>query len=194
MSPRPEGEASPSGVCQCPSGQGHAIGLCGLLAFCWPAQRKGCIPGSQFGVCLLCLTPVGAEPAQGDCCCLVAKSCPTLCEPLELEPARLPCPWAFPGKNTGVGYVCMSFSRGSSQARDPTHVSCIGRWILYHRATWEAPHGGVLYSNSHRGAQCLVEAPPDWALSRAGHGGRSRWAVQVGVVPPFMFGSTRCPP
>ena len=83
-------------------GQGHAIGLCGLLAFCWPAQRKGCIPGSQFGVCLLCLTPVGAEPAQGDCCCLVAKSCPTLCEPLELEPARLPCPWAFPGKNTGL--------------------------------------------------------------------------------------------
>ena len=32
------------------------------------------------------------------CCCLVAKSCPTLC-----DPARLLCPWDFPGKNTGVG-------------------------------------------------------------------------------------------
>ena len=31
-------------------------------------------------------------------CCLAAKLCPTL-----LQPARLLCPWAFPGKNTGVG-------------------------------------------------------------------------------------------
>ena len=30
-----------------------------------------------------------------------AHSCPTLCNPM--EPARLPCPWDFPGKNTGVG-------------------------------------------------------------------------------------------
>ena len=28
---------------------------------------------------------------------------------------------------------------GSSQTRDPTHVSCIGRQILYHWATREAP-------------------------------------------------------
>jgi len=28
---------------------------------------------------------------------LVAKSCPTLCDPRHF------CPWAFPGKNTGVG-------------------------------------------------------------------------------------------
>ena len=28
---------------------------------------------------------------------------------------------------------------GSSQIRDQTHVSCIGRWILYHGATREAP-------------------------------------------------------
>ena len=35
----------------------------------------------------------------------------------------------------------MPFSRGSSQPRDRTHVSyvsCIGRQILYHGATWEA--------------------------------------------------------
>ena len=30
------------------------------------------------------------------------------------------------------------FSRGSSQPRDQTHISCIGRWVLYHWATWEA--------------------------------------------------------
>ena len=31
-----------------------------------------------------------------------------------------------------------SFTRGSSQPRDWTCVSCIGRQILYHWATWEA--------------------------------------------------------
>ena len=38
-------------------------------------------------------------------------------------------------------WVAISFSRGSSQPRDWTHVSCgfcIGRQILYHWATWEA--------------------------------------------------------
>ena len=38
-----------------------------------------------------------------DCCCLVAKSCPTLLRPRGLQPARLLRPQDFPGKNTGVG-------------------------------------------------------------------------------------------
>ena len=33
---------------------------------------------------------------------LVAQLCPTVCDPM--EPARLFCPWNFPGKSTGVGY------------------------------------------------------------------------------------------
>ena len=33
-------------------------------------------------------------------CFLVAKSCPTLCDPMDY---RLLCPWDFLGKNTGVG-------------------------------------------------------------------------------------------
>ena len=35
--------------------------------------------------------------------------------------------------------VALLSSRGSSQPRDQTHISCIGRRILYHRATWKAP-------------------------------------------------------
>ena len=35
-------------------------------------------------------------------------------------------------------WVAISFSRGSSLLSNQTHVSCIGRWILYHCATWEA--------------------------------------------------------
>ena len=32
-------------------------------------------------------------------------------------------------------WIVISFSRGSSQPRDCNHVSCIGRWILYHQVT-----------------------------------------------------------
>ena len=35
--------------------------------------------------------------------------------------------------------VAISFSRGSSQPNDQTCISCIGRQVLYHPATWEAP-------------------------------------------------------
>ena len=36
-------------------------------------------------------------------CCLVAELGLTLLRPHGLKPARLLCPWDFPGKNTGVG-------------------------------------------------------------------------------------------
>ena len=48
------------------------------------------------------------------------------------------CPWDFPGKNTAVS--CYFLLQGSSRYRDRTSascVSCIGRQILYHWATWE---------------------------------------------------------
>ena len=41
----------------------------------------------------------------------------------------------------GLKWVAISFSAiflGSSQPRDQTQVSCIGRWILYCWATWDA--------------------------------------------------------
>ena len=31
------------------------------------------------------------------------QSCPTLCDPIDGSPPRLPRPWDSPGKNTGVG-------------------------------------------------------------------------------------------
>ena len=70
------------------------------------------------------------------CCCSIAKLHLTLLWSHGLQPVRLLCPWDFPGKNTGGGSI--SFSRGSSQSRDQTHVSCFGRWILYQWVTWEA--------------------------------------------------------
>ena len=56
--------------------------------------------------------------------------CLSACGSMDLEPARLLCPWGFPGK--------ISSSRGSSQPKDLNPVSCISRRILYHGVTWEA--------------------------------------------------------
>ena len=36
-------------------------------------------------------------------------------------------------------WVAISSSRGSSPPTDWTHIFCIGRWVLYHWAAWEAP-------------------------------------------------------
>ena len=41
-------------------------------------------------------------------------------------------------------WVATSFSRGSFRPRDPIHIFCIGRWILYHGATWEALNNYIL--------------------------------------------------
>ena len=54
-----------------------------------------------------------------------------------LWPARLLCHGSFQART--LDSVATSFSRGSSQLRDQTLVSCvscISRWILYHWATW----------------------------------------------------------
>ena len=56
-------------------------------------------------------------------CVLVTQSCPTLCDPMDLQPARLFCPWNFPGKDTGVG--CHFLLQGIFQPRDQTWVSSI---------------------------------------------------------------------
>ena len=65
----------------------------------------------------------------------VAQLCPTLCNPMD---------YSLPGSSVhGISqarileWTAISFSGGSSQPRDQTCISCIGRWILHHCATWE---------------------------------------------------------
>ena len=70
------------------------------------------------------------------CARLAAELHPTLLRLQGLEPARLLCPWEFPGKNTGGGGA-ISFSRRSSWPRDLTCISCIDRQILYQWVTWK---------------------------------------------------------
>ena len=63
-------------------------------------------------------------------CVLVAQSCPTLLQLHGLQPARVLCPWDFPGKNTGVG--CHFLLQGIFQMHrlNPGLLHC--RQILYH--------------------------------------------------------------
>ena len=76
--------------------------------------------------------------------CLRAKSiqsCPTLGEPMTLCSSLGS---SVPGilQARILEWVAIPFSRESSGPRDQTHVShvsCIGRWILYHWAIGEGP-------------------------------------------------------
>ena len=83
------------------------------------------------------VTVFGKSATDTSCrCCLVTKLCLTFCDLMNCIP---------PGSSVhGISqariseWVAISFSRGSSWPRDRTCISCTGRWILYHWATWEA--------------------------------------------------------
>ena len=83
------------------------------------------------------------------CPCFIRQLTQMLCTSVQW-PSRVwlcdPMNWRVPGSSVpGIfqariwGWVAISFSRGSSQPRGWTCVSCIDRRILYHWATWEAP-------------------------------------------------------
>ena len=69
------------------------------------------------------------------CACPVTKSW-SLFVTLGTVAHQAPLSLGFPDKNTRLGSHFLL--RGYSQPRDWTCVSCIGRQILYHWATWEA--------------------------------------------------------
>ena len=72
-------------------------------------------------------------------CALCAQSCPTICDQLGCSPLGSSLSGIFQARI--LQWVSISFSRGSSQPRDQTHVSCvscIGRQILYQCTIWEA--------------------------------------------------------
>ena len=66
------------------------------------------------------------------------QSCPTLCNAVDCS---LPG-FSFHGilQARILEWVAISSSRGSSQSRDQTRISCIGRSVLYPSTTWEAPN------------------------------------------------------
>ena len=73
----------------------------------------------------VCITKVSLQDGG----CLATKSCPIFLRPHGLQPARLHCPWDFPGKNTGVS--CKSLLQGifPTQGSNLCLLHC--RQILY---------------------------------------------------------------
>ena len=79
-------------------------------------------------------------PVPYGCVCMWAQSCLTPCNIMD---------YSLPGSYVHgilqariLDWVAISCSRGSSWARDRTCIfciSCIGRHILYHWTTWNAP-------------------------------------------------------
>ena len=66
-------------------------------------------------------------------CCLLAQSCPTLCDPMDCSPP-VSCVLGILQARI-LEWVAMPFSRRSSQPRNQTRVSsvsCVGRQVLYH--------------------------------------------------------------
>ena len=68
------------------------------------------------------------------CCYLVVKSFPTPWTVSQQAPLSMGCPRK--DYSSGLSFPSPG---GSSQPRDQTLLSCIGRWILYHRDTRKAP-------------------------------------------------------
>ena len=71
--------------------------------------------------------------------CVSTQLCLILCDPLDCSPPGFSVHGVLQARI--LEWVAISFSRGSSRPRDQTPISCIsyiGKWILYHCATWEA--------------------------------------------------------
>ena len=86
--------------------------------------------------------------------CSVAQLCPTLCDPMDRS--------SLPGSSVhGISQarvlkqIAISFSRASSQSRDQTPISCIGRWNFYHSVAREALSG--VYCKIK--VRCLYKCP-----------------------------------
>ena len=69
------------------------------------------------------------------CACVCAQLCPIPCDPMNYRLPGSSVHRIFQGRI--LKWVAISSSRGFSQSRDGTCVSCIGRQIPYHWGTWE---------------------------------------------------------
>ena len=110
----------------------------------------------------------------------VAQSCPTLCNPMECS---LPVSSVHGIFQTRIlEWVAISFSRGSSQPRHWTLVSCIASRLFTIWATREAPKEGGAPKN-----QCLwtvvLEKTTDSPLDNR----RSNQSILRGINPEYLL-------
>ena len=86
-------------------------------------------------------------------CAQSLQSCPTFCDPVDCSPPGSFVHWILQTRT--LEWAAISFSRGSSQPRLQTHVSCIpciGRHVLYQLCLLESPW---IHSSSQISPVCL---------------------------------------
>ena len=77
------------------------------------------------------------RPVKNYCVCAEPLSRVQLCDPMDCSTPGSSVPGDSPSKTTGVG--CHDSSRGSSQHRDRTQISCVAGRFFTNWATREAP-------------------------------------------------------
>ena len=113
-----------------------------------PALQAGYLwtelPGKPIGYMCVCVC-VCVRVCVCACACVCARMCVLSCSVMFdsawIVATRLLCPWDSQART--LEHIAISCSRGSSQDRDWTCISCafcIGMWILYHCITWEVMH------------------------------------------------------
>ena len=73
--------------------------------------------------CLHCVCESGLNLTRWRYGCVLYQSCLTLCDPMHCSPPGSSVHGIFPARI--LEWVATSFSRGSSQPRDRTRISCI---------------------------------------------------------------------
>ena len=135
-------------------------GLCGRASRCCLAHKTLQVPGTTGSAVDTEMWRVPGEPQR----CGVSPASPSRgpsAHPQALQSlsrvrlfcvprhCSLPC---FPVRGIlqarVLEWVVLSFSRGSSQPRDQTHVSCIGRRVLYHSSPQGGPFSYLPYCQS----------------------------------------------
>ena len=92
------------------------------------------------------------------CACSVTQSCLFLCDPTNYSSPASSVHGPFQVRI--LEWIAISSSRGSSQPRDQTWVSCTGRWILYHWATWKSNRAPAAAAAAKLLQSCLTLCHP----------------------------------
>ena len=86
--------------------------------------------GASASTSVLPMNIQGQFPEQSFYVCSVDQSCLTFCGPMDCNLLGSSAHGIFQARIPE--WIAISFSRESSQPRNRTHISSIGRWILYH--------------------------------------------------------------
>ena len=103
----------------------------------YPFSSRSSQPRNQTRVSCMAGIMLKGEVYYYSCCCFVESK--SFATPIDCSTPCSSVHGDFPGKNTGV--VAIPFSRGSSQPRDQTRISCLTSGFF----TTEAPRYHMLY-------------------------------------------------